>query len=73
MFKARRSVDRMKEQRTSYGAKGKPSLVEQIHALDVNRHSSEKNWTHTPSDSGSYGRLTDEMRVQVEIFKFPIG
>ena len=32
----------MKDQRTSYGAKGKPSSVQQIRVLDVNRHSSEK-------------------------------
>ena len=34
-----------------------------------------KNWTHTPSASGFYGRLAgwlaDEMRVEVEIFKLP--
>ena len=63
----------MKDQRTSYGAKGKPSSVQQIRVLDANCHSSEKNWTHMPSASGSYGRLAgwlaDEMRVQVEIFK----
>ena len=25
--------------------------------LDVNHRSCEKNWTHAPSASGSYGRL----------------
>ena len=32
----------MEDQRTSYGAKGEPSLVQQIRVLDMNRHSSEK-------------------------------
>ena len=47
----------MKDQRTRYGAKDKRSLVQQIRVLDENCHSFEKNWTHTPSASGSYGRL----------------
>ena len=59
----------MKDQRTSYGAKDKCSLVQQIHVLHVNRHTFEKNWTHTPSTSGSCGRLADEMWVEVEFFK----
>ena len=32
----------MKDQKTSYGAKGKLSLVQQICILDVNHHSFEK-------------------------------
>ena len=47
----------MKDQRTSYGAETTDCV------LDVNRHTYEKNWTHTPSASGSYGRLADEMQV----------
>ena len=48
--------------------------------LDVICHSCEKNWTHMPCASGSYGRLAgymlagwlaDEMQVEVEIFKVP--
>ena len=39
-------------------ADDKLSSIQQIHVLDVymNRHSFEKNWTHMPSTSGSYGR-----------------
>ena len=58
----------MKEQRTSYGAEDKRSLVQQIHVLDINIHPFEKNWTNTPSASESYGRLADEMQVKVKIF-----
>ena len=61
----------MKGQRTSYGTENKHSSVQQIHVLDVNHHTSYKKWTHTPSTSGFYGRLADEMQVQVEIFKIP--
>ena len=65
----------MKDQRTSYGTKDKCSSVQHICVLDMNHHSFEKNWTHTPSTSGSYGRLAswlaDEMWVEVEIFKIP--
>ena len=61
----------MKDQRTNYGAEHKHSSVQQIRVLDVNRHTSEKNWTDTPSASGSYGRVADEMWVQVKFFKIP--
>ena len=39
LFEARRLVDRMDDQRTSYGAKDKRSSVQQISVLDVNRYS----------------------------------
>ena len=55
----------MKDQRTNYGAEHKHSSVQQIRVLDVNRHTSEKNWTHTSSASGSCGRLADEIQVEV--------
>ena len=65
----------MKDLRTSYDAEDKRSSVQQICVLHVNYHSFTKNWTHTPSTSESYGRLSgwlaDEMRVEVEIFKIP--
>ena len=48
----------MKDQRTSYGTEDKHPLVQHIPVIDVNHHSFEKIWTHTPSASGSYGRLT---------------
>ena len=55
-FVLARSVDRTKDQRTSYGAKNKCSWVQWIRTyLDRNCLSCEKNWTPTPSTSGSYG------------------
>ena len=62
----------MKDQRASYSAKHKRSSV-QIRVLDMNRHTSEKKLDpyHTPSTSGSYDRLSDEMQVEVEFFKIP--
>ena len=61
----------MKDQ--SYGAEDKRSSVQQIHVY-MNRHSYVKNWTHTPSTSGSYsrlaGRLVDKLGMEV---RFPIG
>ena len=63
----------MKDQRTCYGIEDKHSLVQQIHILDVNHHSFGKNWTYMTSTSVSYGRLADEMQVEVEFLKFPIG
>ena len=47
-------------------------MVQQIHILDVNCHSCEKNWTHMPSASLSYSGLVDKIRVEVEIFKIRI-
>ena len=47
----------MKDQSTSNGAKDKRSTVQQVRVLDVNGRYFENNWTHTPSASGSYGRL----------------
>ena len=62
------------DQGTSYGTEDKHSSVATTDScLDVNCHSCEKNWTHTPSTSGSYGRLADEIWVEVEIFKILYG
>ena len=61
----------MKDQRTSCGAEDKYSSVQQICVLDVNHQTIEKNWTHTPSTSGSYGRLAKKMYVEVDSFKIP--
>ena len=47
-------------------------MVQQVHILDVNCHSCEKNWTHMSSASLSYSRLVDKIRVEVEIFKIRI-
>ena len=61
----------MKDQRTSYGAEHKRSLVQQIRVLTWIAILLRNNWTHTPSASGSYSRLADEMLVEVEFFKIP--
>ena len=71
LFEARRSIDRINDQRTSYGVEDKDSLVQQICALTMITYIVRKNWTHMPSTSMSYGRLAglDVIQVDFEIFK----
>ena len=52
----RTSVNRMKDQRTSYGAENEHSVGSKDSCLDSNRLSCEKKCTHTPITSESYGR-----------------
>ena len=59
----------MDDQRTSYGAKGKHSSVQRICILTAIAYLVRKNWASTPSASGSYGRLADEIRLDIEILK----
>ena len=58
LFEARRSVDRMIDQRASYGTEKKRSLVQQNCVYTAIAFIVRKNWTHMPSTSGSYSRLT---------------
>ena len=37
--------------------------------LDIDHLSCKKNWTHTSSTSGSYGRLAYKTQVKFENFK----
>ena len=57
-----RSIERMNDQRRSYGADDKCSSVQQIHVKTAVALLVRKNWTHTPSNSGSYGRLADKIQ-----------
>ena len=47
----------MNDQRTSYGAKDKRSLVQCIHIYTAIIFLMRKNWIPTLSTSGPYGRL----------------
>ena len=49
----------------------KETFTEQrIRIVDANYILCEKNWTHTHSGTGSYGRqVADEIQVNLEIFK----
>ena len=65
----------MKDQRTSYGAEDKCSLVQYIRVLDVNRHSFEKKTG--PICLALVGLTAgwlagSKMQVEVESLKFPI-
>ena len=43
---------------------------QRIRIVDANYILCEKNWTHTRSGTGSYGRqMADEIHVNLEIFK----
>ena len=66
----------MKHERNHHGAVDKSFLEQQIRIVDINYILCEKNWTHTHSGTGSYGRqvaggrqLADEIQVNLEIFK----
>ena len=66
-----RQANRMKDERISYGSEDKHFLVQQICVFDVNHNLVRKTWTYMPSTSGYYGRLADEMHVEVDIIKVP--
>ena len=57
----------MNDQRTSYGVKAFFGTIDLY--LDSNRLSCEKNWTPTPSSSGSYGRQAGEIQLDFKILK----
>ena len=65
----------MKHERNHHGAVDKSFLEQQIRIVDVNYILCEKNWTHTRSGTGSYGRqaggrhMADKIQVNLEIFK----
>ena len=81
LFEARTSVDRMNDQRTSYAAEDKHSLVQQICVWTAITFTVRKSLTHIPSPIGSYGRLADGQTkyrriliflnsLQVKLFRF---
>ena len=65
----------MKDERNHHGAVDKSFLEQQIRMVDANYILCKKNWTHTYSGTGSYGRqagdrqVTDEIQVNLEIFE----
>ena len=74
-IQATRSIDRMNNQRTSYGTEDKSYSVKQIYVYISTGLSCEINVTHTPIASGAYGRQagrqTDEIRVDFEVLNPP--
>ena len=65
----------MKDERNHHGAMDKSFLEQRICIVDANHILCEKNWTHTHSGTGCYGRQmagrwqSDEIQVNLEIFK----
>ena len=57
----------MKDERNYHGAVDKSFSEQQIRIVDANYIPCEKNWTHTCSETGSYGRRNTQ--VNLEIFK----
>ena len=59
----------MKDKRNRHGAVGKLRLEQQFHKSDAITFAVLNFWSHTPSATGSYCRLADEIQVIFEIFK----
>ena len=66
----------MKDERNHHGAVDKSFSKQRICIVDANYILCEKNWTHTRSGTGCYGRwqadgrqVADEIQVNLEIFK----
>ena len=65
----------MKDERNHHGTVYKSFSEQQICIVDANYILCEKNWTHTRSGTGSYGRqaggrqMADEIQVNLEFFK----
>ena len=60
----------MKDERNHHGAVDESFSEQWIHIIDANYILCEKNWNHTHSGTGSYGRWqSDEIQVNLEIFK----
>ena len=60
----------MKDEGYHQGVVDKSFSEQRIRIVDANYILCEKNWTHTRSGTGSYGRqMADEIQVNLEIFK----
>ena len=65
----------MKDEEYHQGAVDKSFSEQRIRIVDANYILCEKNWTHTRSGTGSYGRQiagiwqSDEIHVNLEFFK----
>ena len=63
----------MKDEGYYQGAVDKSFLEQQIRIVDANYILCEKNWTHTCSGTGSYGRqMADEIQVKLEFLKITV-
>ena len=63
----------MKDEGYHQGAVDKSFSEQWIHIVDANYILCEKNWTHTRSRTGSYGRqMADEIHVNLEILKITV-
>ena len=63
----------MKDEGNHQGAVDKSFSEQRIRIVDANYILCEKNWTHTRSGTGSYGRqagrqVADEIQANLEIF-----
>ena len=70
LFETGRSVNRMNEQRTSYGTEESILRYNRFmdSCLDSDCHYSEKNWTYTSSASGPYGGQSGRLAVGMHQF-----
>ena len=60
----------MKDEGYHQGAEDKSFSEQQVRIVDANYIPCEKNWTHTRSGTGSYGRqMAGKIQVNLEIFK----
>ena len=55
--------------RNPHGAVGKSSLEQQFRKSEAITFAMLNFWSRTPSTTGSYGRLADEIQAIFEIFK----
>ena len=68
----------MKDEGYHQGAVDKSFSEQRIHIVDANYILCGKNWTHTRSGTGSYGRQmagrwqSDEIHVNLEILKITV-
>ena len=59
----------MKDKRHRHGTVGKLSSEQQFHESNAITFAVLNFWSRTPSSTGSYGRLANEIQVIFEIFK----
>ena len=60
----------MKDEGNHQGAVDKSFSEQRIRIVDANLHFCEKNWTHTHSGTGSYGRQAGGRRNTAEFGNF---
>ena len=65
LFEARRSVERMMEQRTSYDTENKILWCNNLRVLTAIAFTMRKTWTYTPSASGCYSMQNGRQNLVV--------